>query len=205
MGISLSLTCLIFKFPPNRIKQIMSDDTGETADVYCSIQHESRGGQRSVGACVRRRVARSHEEDTVQWALELYDFLDNEQYSNLDSFLVQVGACVAIVAEDTGENSKADSRKVNRILEGRPLTTLQVVKKQLFKRTDNSDVIRKLVGKDSHETNVAAVWTMTDLCTDRPLCLLLLTRRDVYVLSGGETSWLPVPELHQRLPKSRRH
>jgi DNA mismatch repair protein MSH2 len=136
----------------------MSDDAGsETAEVYCAIQAVTKAGQRCIGACVRRRVPRAHDEDSTQWALELYDFLDNDQYSNLDSFLVQIGACTVLLPEEMADNSKADSRKVNRILDGRPQTSVEAVKSKLFRRADNTDVIHKLVGKDSHETNVAEV------------------------------------------------
>lgn len=136
----------------------MSDlDGADTADVYCAIQTASRGGQRLVGACLRRRLPRRSPEDLTQWALELYDFLDNDQYSNLDCFLVQVGTCILLLPDDLCDNSKADNRKISRIFEGRQHVPLQMVKKQLFKRVDNTDVIRRLVGRDNHETNVAEV------------------------------------------------
>ena len=134
-----------------------SESTDEAAEVTCAIIASTKSGQRHVGACVRRRIPRANDEDTVQWALELYDFLDNEQYSNLDCFLVQVGACTVLVADDVADAATPDLRKVRRILENRLQTAVQAVKKQMFKKMDSSDMIRKLVGKDNHETTVAEV------------------------------------------------
>lgn len=134
-----------------------SEGADDTAEVTCAIIAATKAGQRHVGACVRRRIPRANDEDTVQWALELFDFLDNEQYSNLDCFLVQVGACTVLVADDIADAATPDMRKIHRIFENRPQTTVRTVKKQLFKKTDSSDMIRKLVGKDNHETTVAEV------------------------------------------------
>lgn len=117
-----------------------------------------RGGNRAVGACVRRRNQRSGEEDAVQWNLELYDFLDNEQFSNFDCFLVQVGSCVLLAPEDLEDESKADHRKLRRILDGRSSqVSVQFVKKSMYKKGENQDLLRKIVGKESHEANVAEV------------------------------------------------
>ena len=131
--------------------------TEEAPDVHCAISIGHKQNQRHVGVCVRQRVPRETEEDTIQWSLKLYDFLDNDQFSNLDSFLIQIGQCIVVIADDIEDNSKADNRKVRRILEGCPQITVQMVKKSLFKRVDSNDLLRRLVDKESHESTVAEV------------------------------------------------
>jgi hypothetical protein len=131
--------------------------TEETPDVHCAISIGHKQNQRHVGACVRQRVPRESEEDSTQWSLKLYDFLDNDQFSNLDSFLIQIGQCIVVVADEIEDNSKADNRKVRRILEGCPQVGVQTVKKTMFKRADSCDILRRLVGKESHESTVAEV------------------------------------------------
>jgi hypothetical protein len=53
----------------------MADDF--ISDIHCVISTNYRSNQRTVGACVRRRVRRENTEENLQWSLELYDFLDN--------------------------------------------------------------------------------------------------------------------------------
>jgi hypothetical protein len=111
-----------------------------------------------VGACVRRRNHRSGEDDAVQWNLDLYDFLDNEQFSNFDCFLVQLGSCVILAPDDLEDESKVDHRKLRRILDARSSqVSVQFVKRSMYKKTDNQELLRKIVGKESHEANVAEV------------------------------------------------
>lgn len=149
----------------------------QTADVYCALLTAIRNGQRTIGACIRRRIPRVNEEDAIQWALELYDFLDNDQYSNLDCFLVQVGACVILVPEDLGDLTKADNRKMMCIFENRPQVVVERVKRQLFKRTDSSDIVRKLVAKENHETAVAEVKILFPSCAVYLLSTILQVER----------------------------
>lgn len=153
----------------------MSVDSGNSndiEDVHCAIQAVVRGGQRTIGACVRRRASRASDVDKTQWTLELYDFLDNDQYSNLDCFLVQIGVCIILISDDLGDNSKADNRKIGRILESRAHTKVETVKKQFFKKVDTSDVISRLVGRENHETTVAEVPYLANCVLD--MCLVLI-------------------------------
>ncbi len=97
------------------------------------------------------------ESNLTTWKLELFDFIDNEQYSNLDSFLVQIGTCDLFLSEDL-EDGGVESRKVRRVLDGRAaLLQMEFVKKSNFKRPDISDLVRKLVSRESHESTVAEV------------------------------------------------
>ena len=174
-------------------------DGSELADVHCVVQVVLKAGQRSVGACVRRRIPRSQDEDHVEWGLELYDFLDNDQYSNLDCLLVQTGACIVVMTEDIADTSKADNRKIHRMLDGRSQITLKLAKKQFFRKYDCGEVIRKLVGKDTHETNVAEVswdlYAVNNLCDNAHLL-------SGFVYSGGKTFGISVPGLYECIPKA---
>ena len=132
--------------------------SSEIEEVHCAIQTNVLSGQRYIGACVLRRIARvTSAEDPIQWTIELYDFLDNDLYSNFDCFLIQIGGCVLIVPETLRDATDADSRKICRLLESHSNISLRFVKKNQFKHSDNTNIIRRLVGKDNHETTVAEV------------------------------------------------
>jgi hypothetical protein len=64
--------------------KIMSTQTSEDDDIdvtTIAMTITKRQNQRCVGAAVHRRLHRSSMEDSVLYAIELFDFFDNEQFS----------------------------------------------------------------------------------------------------------------------------
>jgi hypothetical protein len=62
----------------------MSSQTSEDDDIdvtTIAMTITKRQNQRCVGAAVHRRLHRSSMEDSVLYAIELFDFFDNEQFS----------------------------------------------------------------------------------------------------------------------------
>lgn len=51
--------------------------------VRVAMNITKRQGHRVIGAAVYRRLARNSMDDQVYFSIELFDFMDNEQFSNL--------------------------------------------------------------------------------------------------------------------------
>ena len=111
------------------------DRGDESEGVRVALQVSSAGGKRTVGAAVLCRCAQlaessaatSDDADAVSlegltdngWSLEIYEFLDNEHLSNLDTFLCQVGSCQVFAADDLQEADKGFGKKFNTLTEFR--------------------------------------------------------------------------------------
>ncbi|KAG5182147.1 muts protein-like protein 2A [Tribonema minus] len=94
----------------------------ETCSV--AIKLGVKAQQRTVGLCARIPSPRDSEDDTVYWRLVSYEFLDNEQFSNLDSLLLQLGPAEAFVAAEPGSKEgkpKGDLAKLVNMLERRQI------------------------------------------------------------------------------------
>lgn len=122
----------------------------EESVVHVAIQFGSNNSQRRVGAAVRRRVG-------ATWLIELFDFLDNEQFSSFDSFLIQIGRCfIFMVDESESGLSKSENRKISNILSDRDGIEVSYVKKALyFRKAEVGPALLKLIGSTTHNINVA--------------------------------------------------
>lgn len=116
-------------------------------ETHAAVLFGKRQGQKCVGACVRRRVG-------SRWSLELFEFCDNEQYSNFDSFLVQLGASTVFIADDVA-TSKHESRKIFALLERSGITVQQVKRSASFRKAEVPAALLKLVGSTTHSITVA--------------------------------------------------
>ena len=117
----------------------------EYAQDCCLNFGKSSSGQKSVGAAVRRRAG-------TQWMIELFEFHENDQYNNLDSLMIQIGACTVYLPEE--DMSKSDARKIQIVLDKEGVETIRV-KKSLYKSADVSEQLLKLVGQTTHSTTTA--------------------------------------------------
>ena len=136
-----------------------NDCIGDAVSIAITVCR--RQNQRCVGAVVHKRHPRTSMEDNVLYSLELYDFMDNEQLSNLDSFLVQMGSCIIYLSDEFDNIHKGDGKIIHNICEGKSIERV-VLKKTSFNKTNEvANIILKLCGKQTHVTNVAE--------TERPL------------------------------------
>ena len=132
----------------------------EIHTVSIALTVGKRNNQRAVGAAVHRRRQRSGEDDPVLYTLELFDFLDNEQLSNLDSFLVQMGPCVLYVSDEHEDVHRGDGKKLHLLCESKDIEKV-LVKRSLFAKKGGAAALAKLCVQDalnkthSHAVNVA--------------------------------------------------
>lgn len=115
--------------------------------------------QRCIGAAVYRRLLRSGYDDETYFSIDLYEFLDNDQLSNLDAFLLKIGSCLLYLPDEYEQDvGKADGKKIHNILLGQEdIIEVVYMKKSLFHpKPDTADKLLKLVGKKTHSLNAAA-------------------------------------------------
>lgn len=124
----------------------------------------NRQSQKSIGiAVVRHKNKETFENDSLsqcsvpQYVLELFDFIDNAQFSNLDSLLVQMGNSVLYLSDEFEDQSKGDGKKLGNIVSGKEIQVQFIKKSLLHKKPDTSAKLIKLCGEVSHNLNVAEV------------------------------------------------
>jgi len=118
----------------------------------CAVQVVKKGGQKRIGAAVRSRCQRKSMEDNILWKIELFEFADNDQFSNLDSLIVQLGACSLLIPEDIQDS--ADGKKIQLVVDDHSVD-VNYCKKSTFKLSAASGVLVKLSGVDTYVTNTA--------------------------------------------------
>ena len=133
------------------------DATAESA-VSCAVYVTRREKKVTMGAAVLKRIPRSSMEDKTQFSLDLYEFMDGEQFSALDVFFMQLGPCKLYLSEDLKEGSGGDARKMCNLLHGKEeQLTVSYVKKTSFtqKKGDTNALLLHLVGMATHSVNNA--------------------------------------------------
>ena len=137
----------------------MADADSPVPSVAVSFTRKDK--QRVVGAAVFKQIPRAGMDDEKQYCLELYEFLDSEQFSSLDAFFVQMGACKLYLSDDLEDTTRGDGRKISNMLYGKADDVdCKFVKKALFaKNSAGKDELNAtllgLVGKATHNLNVA--------------------------------------------------
>lgn len=131
----------------------MADSDNDNS--ICAIQITKKGNQKYVGAAVRTRLRRKGLDDQITWSLELFDFLDNDQLTNLDCLLTQLGDSSVILPDDL--ESSSEWKKARHVFNDHMLTNFTVVKKSTFKKAGAASLLIKLTGVETHLTNSAEV------------------------------------------------
>ena len=153
----------------NKTFDIMAE---EEYGVKCSLQIVLSGGKKTIGAAVLRRSTElrevsGNEQDLANltdngWSIDIYEFLDNEHLSNLDSFLVQVGSCSLYVIDELRDAGKGLGKKFHNLLQNRDATVDFAKKSTHFRKGEVAGQLEKLTGgRRAHVLNVAE--------TERPL------------------------------------
>lgn len=116
-----------------------------------------KNNKKRVAASLFKRENRDFSGLDPSFTISLFEFDENEQFSNLDAFLVQIGACTIYLSEDFEDKSKGDGKKIfNNVLQGKDFEVVFV--KNAFFQGQSADLAAKvlrLTGKATHSTNVA--------------------------------------------------
>ena len=115
----------------------MDEDIDLTRVAICINKSQK---QRAIGAAVHRRCVSG---DDQRYSIELIDFADNEQFSNLDSLFVQIGKCIVYLPEDFDDSRKGDGKKIYNILLGKDIEGVFVKRSWLQKKSDTSEKLQK--------------------------------------------------------------
>ena len=126
---------------------------------YVSVFATTKKNQRMIGAAVFKQeqhsdLAEASEEKSLL-TLKLYEFFDNDQYSQFDCFLNQIGSAVLFLPEEINDKAKGDNRKLFTIASAKDVE-IQYQKKGAFAKkneTTMSAVLRLIGNKTSHTTN----------------------------------------------------
>jgi DNA mismatch repair protein MSH2 len=117
--------------------------------------------QRYIGVSLYRRInhdasaSSTNSDNLPSYRLELIDFIDNEQFSNFDALLIQVGSCKLCVSEEYQDISKGDGKKLHNIMQSKNIEVLYMKKSFFTRKPDTSSRIEKLCGSISHAATVA--------------------------------------------------
>ena len=150
---------------------------------YVSIFFASKKNQRLVGAAVysheQRDVADAVDEKSLM-KLQLFEFIDNDQFSNLDCFLNQIGTAVLYLSEEYNDKAKGEGRKIFNIVSSKDVE-LQYLKKNCFvKKNETMTSVLKLIGKTTHTSNsVEAEMPIALGCVESLISSLRLLESDL--------------------------
>jgi len=137
-----------------------NDDNNNDDNIILNHQNlaisiNKKNNQRLIGIAIHKRLNRTSNDDPISSSITLYEFLDNEQFSVLDSLLIQIGQCTVFLSEEMNDNNcKNDIRRITNLFYGRDIT-LKFVKKSCFIKKNVGSAIAKMVGKSTHILNVA--------------------------------------------------
>ena len=134
----------------------MSDNDFHTRHVTAQIAIMDK--QVRCGAAVLSRKARTSMEDPVSYSLEVFDFLDSEQLSNMDAFLLHLGKVDLYLSDELEDTSKGMGKRVASILQHKQDIEIHFLKKSVMtKKAETSTLLSNLVDKPSHATNTVEV------------------------------------------------
>ena len=124
---------------------------------YLSLFVLNKKNQRTIGAALfsheqSRSLSEAVDEKTLK-KLQLFEFQDNEQFSNLDCFLNQIGNVILFLSDEISEKSKGDDRKIFYIVSSKDMEVRPTKKALFLKKSETMNSVVKLIGKTSHTSN----------------------------------------------------
>jgi hypothetical protein len=129
----------------------------------CCLTLLKSGHHKTVGAALKIRLNRLSLDDSILWKYVLYDFDENDRYTNLDCFLNQLDpSCQLLLSDDFPDTN--DGKKILRLIQEYSFTSVTYCKKASFRSAGSAEMIDKLIGVRNYSSNSAEV-----LC-----CILLL-------------------------------
>lgn len=118
-----------------------------------------------MGAAVHRRVQKeistSMLDDSDAYHISLYEFAENDQLSNIDSLLNQIGRATVYISEEFQDTQKGDGRKLANMFTAKSLEPVVLKRGYYAKKPETNALLLKLVGKTTHSINIVE--------TERPI------------------------------------
>lgn len=164
----------------------MSASSGSRDEVdrpIVALKFKVANHQRTVGLAARLPSQRAGMEDMVQWALHVYEFMDNDQFSNLETLMLQLapGLCLLTLdAEAVKGKPRGDIAKVLGVMD-RLDVEVSDAKASHFKTDDLARMLQSLLGEE-------ASLAQHSLPTDHPVATTCLAALVNHVSAGGGDS-----------------
>lgn len=121
-----------------------------------AIQIVSKQKQLKVGIAIFKKIdcIYDHESDRyASFSLSILEFVDNEQHSNLDSFINQIGNGIFYVSEEFQDRGKNRNKKLASIFSSHNIEPVFVKKSTLAKKPETVPLLLKLAGRTTHTLN----------------------------------------------------
>ncbi|CAM9498602.1 unnamed protein product, partial [Discosporangium mesarthrocarpum] len=132
----------------------MADEPGTREEVerpVVAVRFKVTNHQRTVGIAVRQPRQRRSLEDRVSWTLMVYEFLDNDQFSNLDTLVLQLAPHSCLITLDGNAakgRPRGDMAKLMGVME-RHDAEVTDAKSSLFRADDLGQQLRVLLGEEA--------------------------------------------------------
>lgn len=133
----------------------MAHDGGDVPSVAINVIKKNHVS--TFGAAIYRKVPKTLNEqfdNSNSFEIEAFEFTDNDQFSNLNSFLHQLGSCVLYMSETiVGHNQQpvnSDNRKIMNVLSASMAEVIPLKKIFFVLKPDTMPCLTKLVGKTTH-------------------------------------------------------
>ncbi|CAM9890777.1 unnamed protein product, partial [Choristocarpus tenellus] len=135
----------------------MSDENGagirtdEVERAAVALRFKVTNHQRTVGVAARQPRQRNGMDDNVRWTLVVYEFLDNDQFSNLDTLMLQLApqSCLITLGPEAAKGRpRGDMAKVINLMERQDVEVVDV-KASLFRSDDIVRQMQTLLGEEA--------------------------------------------------------
>ena len=118
----------------------------EEREVFAALCIQRSANQVQVGAAVLKRGCHP--------SIDIFQFVDNDQFSNIDSFLLQIGPCALYLSEEL-EEKRVEGKKIQNLVGERDIE-LVFAKKSTFKR--GNDCISSLDKVEFENRSILTVY-----------------------------------------------
>jgi DNA mismatch repair ATPase MutS len=113
----------------------------------------------------------STADSELSYTLDVFEFLEeNDQFSNTDMLLVQLGSCQLFLSDEFENLFKGEGKKLNALLQNRENVKVNYVKNSFSKKVDEATFATKLlriIGSATHISNIITTeYPLASICAD---------------------------------------
>jgi hypothetical protein len=134
-----------------------SESSTSSSTQVCCINLIKSGHHKTIGTVIKIRLNRNSLDDSILWKYLLYDFHENDRYTNLDCFLNQLDpSCQILLSDELPETN--DGKKILNLIQDYSFSSVTYCKKALFRPIGSAEMIDKLIGIRNYASNSAEVF-----------------------------------------------